>query len=135
MQTELMIRLIKDDKIIGCMKFEPDKHSGDIMVSSPICGFDAFELGIKPEGQDEWWFDGDRIEVAFSTWGIEDVDQKAQNSNTKYRLMQGTIYQHLNGSFMIHWDNHDLHVELYCAALWAGFKRIGTIHDKEKQDD
>jgi len=155
MMKEMMIRLIKNDKIVGyewklpyddaiklCTGYDEycfpkEKWSGKIVsVDSVDMGhwvmvedftYDSFELGIKVG--DEWWFINDRVQAEFNTWLIGDIGKE---ECIKWQKMSGTIDQKDDGRIVVVWDNGDKSEPLIRAINMSDFKRIGTIHDGEK---
>jgi len=126
MQTEMMLRLIKDDKIVGYLEisrrtdldkmsimfFENYDHEHDTAVDRPP--FDFFELGIEVD--DVWWFEGDKAK-----WDGKGIPRR---------------------SFTVIWDNrqkcfnrlyHDTNEESSWTGIsFEGYIRDGSIHEGKK---
>ena len=128
--NELMIRLIKDGKIVGWehkelidglvrTQYSSSKEDGiHFWVESPISQYDSFDMGIKV-GDNEWWFDNDKIKMkGHSEPGvlIYEVD------NMRWCIkcsIEGHKWKYTTLKFM----------SLY----YVNFKRIGSIYE-EKSD-
>jgi len=123
MQTELMLRLIKDGKIVGYKHITPDwdktlkmgeieytkvnsitEFNAGFMLHRWDCiSYDSFELGIKVG--DEWWFEGDIVKTDEADWIGHIVF-----SGSEFIVVDDI------GGFCSH-------------CQWENFKRIGNIHE------
>jgi len=117
MQKELMLRLLKDGKIVGYLWLLDDEinQSKDMEEWYAICNpltfigsdgyidYDSFELGIKVG--DEYWFEGDEVLTDEAGW-------------------EGHIV--FTGSAFIVKDDIGGFAS-YCN--WDKYKRIGNIHE------
>ncbi len=111
MQQELMLRLIKNNKIVGFMNivdgelyYHEETDEWEWLTGNDIYIFyDSFELGVKV--LDTWWFAGD---IVFDN---------AKNT-------EGTIIYDQNGwgiTYAIPGNLYGIH--------WNDYKKLGTIHD------
>ena len=133
--TEMMLRLIKDRKIVGyelkyCGRIyygtDMDNLKIKILLSNTranksyegtsyaVPGYDSFELGIKVG--DEWWFEGDKIELGDHYIG--DCRHKKKNHTIIYD----------EGAFWFGCEP----CEVICGNIKA--KRTGSIHEENKND-
>ena len=111
--NELMLRLIKDGKIVGykwfCKGEEGYSHKRNYMFSDLI-EWDFVELGIKVG--DEWYFDGDRL-------CFEDGETK----------LTGTIKWYLN-RWLVFYEDGATSLLRTDAGYASCIKRIGNTHEK-----
>jgi hypothetical protein len=134
-QTELMLRLIKDNKRVGyewhglfeegsdqcppymiTLHYEPSKKDNCGTLSDMVnpISHDSFELGIKVGGV--WWFEGDRaIDTSNGLKGTVVYDEDGWGFTYDNREIPNTI------------GTSDLH-----DVLWEELEPIGNIHDKEE---
>ncbi len=125
MQTELMLRLIKDEKIVGYLLQVKGRTYLKIMTPGlrgdgvwfphdGIYDADSFELGIKvKDSNDEWWFEGDIIDV--------------NNNNITTPTL---VFNRENYTWMVDCDEwRTQRMKFTLERLREGFcKRIGNIH-------
>jgi hypothetical protein len=116
--TELTLRLIKDDNIVGYSAMTDRGYKGlqcgyikpANFPDFPIYGFrpivhDSFELGIKVG--DEWWFEGDVVKTDEGDW------------------VGRIYYDDRHNCFGVEDDLGGFSV----LCNWWNFKRIGNIHE------
>lgn len=144
-QTEQMLRLIKDGKIVGrewkltvksakkvlgedCSNKNFPDLSDNIIITIHIhdkislwgfgafhLSYDSFELGIKVG--DEWWFKGDRVRRTRLS-NIPDTDGELKHDGYRW-----VIIPDLPG---------DMPYYIFEATDLKGWKRIGNIHEHAK---
>ncbi len=142
-QTELMLRLIKDRKIVGYVSFrslylnnlcgaiwrKSLKGKWAVFDDNDVPTYNSFDLGIKvaKESGDEWWFENDIVELMHDSWDNLDVEK------TVYATAMGVLetdqygwsIKKLNGE---DWAFYDPEGRNW---YWEKLKRIGSIYGKE----
>jgi len=123
--TEMMLRLIKDGKIVGYINIDEDgigQSEDSLTHFSGYCShitaisYNSFEQGIKVG--DEWWFEGDKIQ--FKTFEAE-----IKNSWDERVLKHNGVGFYFN---MADYWNPYLPID-----IWE-MKRIGNIHEEGKDE-
>lgn len=122
MQTEARFRLLREDEIVGWLKFESgENHQWKVKTKQydwgvHSCEYDVLEHGIK-QG-DTWFYEGDIV--------------TGHAKSNPYILEQGTVVVSPIGEFQIKWDEDGciLPFDTYYGA--DTITPTGcTIHDKE----
>ncbi len=145
MQQEMMLRLLKDGKIIRYLKFDNTGHFSCDSICEPdggmmwlrdnpiyINGIDSFEQGIKVG--DEWFFTGDIIEFFHNDYSstITDWVNVPQKKATGILNIDkyGWIIEQLTGDSNAFYD-YDSPREW----SWERLKVIGNIHQEATNED
>lgn len=139
-QTESILRLLKDGKIVGYERHKPfaniknsniiiihTQHEEDIdsddwnifMYPNRIIEYDSFELGIKVGIK--WWFVGDEF-------SIDIILGHSPYENEAIAFSKGIIVFKYNQFLLKLDENHSM--PLRSEKDFEGLKYIGTIHDK-----
>lgn len=139
---ELCLRLIKDDEIIG---YEWHGHyaygiviihADNVRMDNGWCledggdGYikhDSFDLGIK-DG-DEWYFEND----------VFDNPKRSSNKSSRKYILKYCIKNEYEedhyGWYLVSIDSAKDTIDLWWAINSEGAKRIGTVYDKEKDNE
>jgi len=136
MQTkEVRFRVIKDDKPVGIIRLVPGKGAFHRDISDDECDFapadihfilgaccDRLELGVKVG--DEWWFEGDKIQLNRSG-GSKFV--KFVFTGYKWEFQEPSKHPIGEGIY-----SYDIQKELSYAEKAI---RIGSIHEENSDEN
>ena len=133
--TELLLRLIKDGKIVGYQEYYYDEGAEEMVIveyenyphkpndmityisvgETSLLRPTSFDHGIRVG--DEWWFDGDYVVGEGVYRNAKSRVKKRASGEFRVTFIKSGIYR---------WD-----MVVSEAFREVGWKRIGTIHDKE----